>query len=538
MKALLVDDERFSINALKKTIPWADLGIDSLITAEDGLDGWQQYQSHHPDLVLTDVSMPNLNGLELVKKIREVNSQIPIIILSGYDEFDYAKEAVQLKVSHYFLKPIVHSEIIPVIRQVLEEFVLAKNHNQYFQATQKQLQDALPVLREQFIFDIVSGKVKQGDELRQKLDFFNINADITHGGIIMTLELHRLNNEKTFSEHDWYLYKYAVSNIAQEVIAQYGNGGYVVRYVDDRLPLLIFGKEAAEVRTRASTIASTIIKNIAFYLEIPSNIGLGAYSVDFNHYVQSHKQSKHALLTSTMVGFEQISHFEDVEMHPLGFESFSVEEIEGIVQAILKGNKHDVLNAWKPLENRLAHSLDQSISYLQMICSGFLIGIILKIVEETERAAELQSFIHLQDIYNVQTKELLIVSIKERLLCLYDYLDSNQSEHKYIEMIKQYVEMNYHNDLTVHDISKHLHLSRTYISKLFKRETGDSITGYIIKFRIRLAKKMMEKQPDLLIYEISSKVGYTDQNYFCRVFKSVTGLKPSEYMIKDKRKSK
>ncbi|WP_165972372.1 response regulator transcription factor [Paenibacillus piri] len=538
MKALLVDDERFSINALKKMIPWTEMGVDSLITAEDGIDGWRQYKLHDPDLILTDISMPNLNGLELVKRIRTVDSQVPVIILSGYDDFDYAKEAVHLKVSHYFLKPIVHTEIIPIIRQLLDEAGTVRTQQQYFLDMQKQLKEALPVLREQLLFDIVNGKVKEGEELRRKLDFFAMDAKITQGGLIMSLELYRLNNEKTFSENDWYLYKYAVSNIAQEVIDQFGGGGYIVRYEDDRLPLIIFGNNAEEVRARAGTIASKIIEHTAKWLEIPSNIGIGRYIGGFNRYVQSHKDSKNALQNSAMNGFENISHFEEYDMLRTGFESFSAEETDMIVHAILKSDKTELLAFWSSIEKRLANSPEHLLAYITMVCSGFLIGVIMKIVEETERATELQAAIQLQDLYSIPSTETLVSRMKEKLLLLCECLQSGHCEHKYVEMIKQYIETHYQTELSVHDIARHLHLSRTYISKLFKRETGDSITGYIIKSRIRMAKKMMEQEPDLLIYEISSKVGYADQNYFCRVFKSVAGLTPSEYMVKAKRKQR
>lgn len=534
MKALLVDDEIRSINALKKTIPWNEMGFDSLLTAEDGAEGWQQYKLHQPDFIMTDISMPNLNGLELVKKIRNENANVPIIILSGFDEFDYAQEAVHLKVSHYLLKPIVHSEIVPVIRQALKDIGMVREQQMYIRETQKQLQEALPVLREQFLFNIVHGKVKEGEELRRKLDFFSVDERIVHGGLIMSLELHRLNNEKTFSESDWYLYQYAVSNIAQEVIDQWG-GGYVVRYADNRLPMLIIGEDADEVQERAAAIAANIVETTAKLLEIPCNIGIGRYFSSVNRYAQSHKDSKHALQTSAMNGFEHISHYEGLEMVRTDLEMFIVEETDVIVRALLKGSKTELLDSWSAIEKRLIHTPEHLLAYTVMVCSWFLIGIIMQIVEETEQASELQTAIHLQDFYSIQSKNMLIATMKEKLIMICCYLDANQSEHKYIEMIKQYIEIHYRNELTIHEIAKHLHLSRTYISKLFKRETGDSIMGYIIKFRIRIAKKIMEKHPDLMIYEISSQVGYSDQNYFCRVFKSATGLRPSEYMAKAKR---
>src|SRR5690606_8422190 len=121
MRALIVDDEKHVLEGLRTMIPWREIGIEELDFAEDGETGWLQYGQCKPDLVITDMNMKKMNGIELIRRIRETDSEIPILILSGFDDFAYTKTAIQLNVTRYILKPSLPEEIEYEIRDVIGE---------------------------------------------------------------------------------------------------------------------------------------------------------------------------------------------------------------------------------------------------------------------------------------------------------------------------------------------------------------------------------------------------------------------------------
>lgn len=533
MKVLIVDDDGFVINGLKSMIDWEHLGVDEIMTAVDGAAAWELYNHHKPDLLITDVYMPRMNGLQLIKQIRESDMLLPIIILSGYDEFNYAKEAIQLNVAQYILKPAVFTEIEIVLKEVLNKRDVAEKKEQYFFGLRSQLEQSIPVLREQLLFDMLTAGLKISDIPGNRLQFLQMEEQVFSGGLVMSLIIHRETNKKTELEKDWQLYKFASYNIAQEIVKKSGNS-YVLRYMEDRLPLLLYGTKEAACQ-RALEIGAEFIESVGAYLELNTNVGIGRWYESFTSYPLSHKESRDMLAMMEYEGHQKIFDSEaSYDRLPQVWPAYSLDNFRQLSEALLRMDHDKVMRYWLDIERAITNEQGTSLKYMKTLCSSMINSLVLHIMEEDPAAMEWGQLVgFLDSIQTVSTQELLCKRIKILLNQLLEIVESIYNigrQHTYIQHVKNVVAEQYPNNISFVQIADDLHLTRNYLSSLFKRVTGESFTNYLTLYRIEKAKVLM-KTHRYMIYEVSSRVGYSDPAYFSRVFKNVTGISPTDYTL-------
>ncbi|UQZ82100.1 putative response regulatory protein [Paenibacillus konkukensis] len=533
MKVLLVDDDAFVVNGLKSMIGWERYGIDEIATAYDGEDAWQQFQRGKPDLLITDVYMPRMNGLELIKQIRTVDAELPVVILSGYGEFDYAKEAIHLDVAQYILKPAVFTEIENILNDVLSEKALADRKKQYFNGLLQQLEQSVPILREQFLFDMITIGMKRKDAADSKIQFLQLEENVFHGGLVMSLLLHRERKRKTELEKDWQLYKFAVYNVAQEIVAKAGQG-YVLRYMEDRLSIVMFG-EREETLSRAQRVAEELIGSIGTYLELNANVGIGHWYGEMSSYPLSCKESRELLMMSEYEGYQQIFDARHAGEYPgEAWPAYPLEQIRQLSEALLRSDLPYVMQRWAKIEAALLHEQRYSLKYVKTVCITMINALVLSFMEEGTAKPELGQLAgFLQTLQSAQDEQSLMNHISDMLKQLHGLLDQKNDagkQHTYVQYVKKAVSEQYMHNISFSQLADELHLTRNYLSGIFKAVTGDSFSNYLSLYRIERAKELMKTQR-YMIYEISEMVGYSDPAYFSRMFKNVTGISPTDYTL-------
>lgn len=534
MKVLIVDDDAYVVNGLKSMISWGDLGIKEIMTAKDGEEGWKIFQQSCPDLLITDVYMPRMIGLELIKQIRDVNEDVPVIILSGYDEFHYAKEAVQLNVSQYILKPAVFTEIENILKIVVTEKFVANKKEQYFHSLRCHLDQSVPIFREQFLFDMLSGALMERDITDHRTQFLDIDGRVFNGGLVMSLMIYRNLNDKTESELDWQLYKFAAHNIAQEIIQSKGNC-YLLRYMEDRLPILLYGSKE-ETLQKAKKIAGEFIGSVGAYLELNANAGIGRWYARFTAYPISHKESRDVLNMVEYEGYQQIFDAEEKrEQSGETWHAYPFEYVRQLTEALYRLDHEHVIQHWEEIECMLLDGKGGSLKYLKTLCISMINNLVLYGMKEDPSTLELgQMAQFLQDIQTASNQQILMKRIRDILNQLLETLEAKYrlgKQNSYVQYVKRFVAEHYQDNISFAEISKELHVSRNYLSSLFKNETGESFTNYLTHYRIERAKEIIQ-MGRYMIYEISDMVGYSDPAYFSRVFKNVVGINPTDYAFK------
>lgn len=536
MKLLIVDDEKHVVHGLLQMVPWKELGFTDVETAYDGEEAWGKVVKDRPDLLITDIYMPNMNGLELIQRVRERDREMPVIILSGYDHFEYAKEAIHLGVSKYILKPAVYTEIMDVVKDCLREMEAEARQKRYMTEFMQQVNENLPILRKQFLFDMITFGLRRKDVTPNRLAFYELDESIMNGGLVMSLLIHRSPSAKTRSERDWQLLKFAVNNIAHELAVSDG-AAYVLRYMEERLPLLLFGTDKHAVVNRAKALAQQLISSIGQYLDLDANVGIGRWYGDMEQYPLSEQESREMLMLSEYEGHQRIFYVEDELLYHPGqrWPDYPADQVQKMFPAFLRLDRKQVHEQWRKIESRLLEASDAPISYLQSVLIGILNSLYLYLAERDPCIVEgIDALLSLQTLHHLHSREQLMKWMRERLDAFLDHLEcpaATGGGKGYVEYVKKVVRERYHENISFSEIARELHLTRNYLSYLFKRETGQSFMNYLTGYRINKAKELMDTNR-YMIYEICEMVGYSDPAYFSRMFKNFTGMSPSEYMLR------
>lgn len=532
MKVMLVDDEWDVINGLKTMLNWDRLGVETIISATDGRMAWALFQEHEPDIVMTDVYMPHMNGLELIQHMRAAGSKAPVIIFSGYDDFRFAKEAIRFQVYRYVLKPAVYTEIENILGELIREQQLAKRKAAWYEQFEQHMRLHLPVLREQALYDMITIGLRPGDLPDTKLGFLDLDERIFNGGLVMSLNIYRPeNNEKTRLERDWQLYKFAASNIVREIVDKHGMG-YILRYNNDCLPILVIGGEEREVVGRAEQIALEAIDSIDNFLDIQSNAGIGSWVERMTLFPISFRESTQALRSGDYDGTGKLFRMDR------GYSSsseegsrFPAEQIDMLVHAVCGLDRSEVSLIWSNFKRQSLQV--RNMSELHSICMGIVISVALKMMSMNQGAIETEETINgLKHIEQIKSRDDVIEWVESYLFQILSKVEEKMGgsgSKSYVDSVIRIVHQRYHENLSFKEIARQMHLSRHYLSNLFKRHTGQTFMNYLSHYRIKKAQELLSTQ-QYMIYEVSEMVGYSEPSYFGRVFKNIVGISPSEYL--------
>ena len=532
MKALIVDDEQHVLDGLKAMIPWRELGITELILADSGAEAWERYNEHQPDLIVTDMYMKEMNGIELIKRIRAVNAEVPILILSGYDDFSYAKEAIHFNVSSYILKPSLPEEIEREIRDTLEALNQKRRQSAMFADLQQRIERNIPILREQLLHQLLTTGLRREELSADKLAFYQLDPRILDSGLVVSAKLYPSGRDRPIDEREWQIYKFAASNIAEELAAD--QQAYVLRFIDDRLPILFCAESPGDLEEHAREFAAALIESIQHYLRLDINVGLGQAYSSLSHYALSLKESVRALELGEMEGLNQVFAYASTNEHTDSAIHYPIELISSLCEALSAADWRTAKTIWSEIRHTLTVQGRMPLANLQIVCSGILTNVIQRVMETCPSIMDSHSISSLlQELYRYRSFDELMDWMEGQIRFLHTRLveqTNRQSGLSYVEYVKKAVAENYHSKISFAELAKELNINRNYLSNLFTAQTGTNFITYLSHCRINKAKALLMKKRHT-VYEVAEMVGYSDPAYFCRVFKNITGLTPLEYVL-------
>lgn len=510
MKILIVDDEALTREGIISNIDWDKLGIDEIFEADDGYHGLEMGRLHKPDIILSDVRMPRMNGIEMAKELHRILPDSSIIFMSGYSDKEYLKEAIKLKVISYVEKPIDAAEIESSIRSALEEQAVTYNnliradyHNKYFKG-KLGLEIIYPAVKEN-----LSYYTKQLEEL---------GYDIKPGTEFTTLIITLKSFISAISEqhiNEFYLKLTEISDIYKlNHIPAIKNDEYIIVH--------LFANRAVEnaVLSICAQFSQFLVTEFPFYIAVGKTVrGL-------KNVYESYNQAVLLLQSSFFYEYNSIIKQEasaivpalDQSLYVKFCEALQQQTEEAALQAVngiygqYKSNQHILPGVAKDMYYKLFAALIQAASKLHI--PDFYENDSVTVLEYISKDKNL-----------FELHQLLTEKIKLLFSSIGDYKEENPA----VFTIKEFISKNYKNEsLSVKDISEHVYLSSTYVCTLFKNETGKTLNQYLTEYRIEKAKDML-RDPKYKISDISAKVGYSDGNYFGKTFKKIVELSPSEY---------
>ncbi|WP_336765584.1 response regulator [Paenibacillus sp. USHLN196] len=528
---MLVDDDPHIVKALTEHIDWPSLGLSIAGTASNGLDALELFHRMHPDLVMTDVYLPGMTGLEITQALRRDHPHLPIIILSGYDEFENARAAMRWGVNHFLLKPAEVEEIESVLREVLLEQDVRERHERLERTYKQEVGRVLPYLRKQFLHELLTTRYQPEELPEERMEYIGIHMSSQARAI--SLQLNRPAFLTRMKERDWQLLRYGAADIIQETVKEQSehmaNGQVeIVDYSDQVFVLLLLGDR--DYLEEILPLVERMIDQIFTYLKIEVSAGIGRSKSHPCEVIDSYLESREAVETAEFKGGSRIYLYEaSADTGPsatdyslllrqwneawVDIRPDQAEEVWHHIRLLLKeGNCvgiQDIQVVAVSLFDTLIHSWNRLHPMLTppLVMSDFL--------------REIQSKYALHDLVNWM----------DRIIC--NWLEQIRKEmgekksNKLIEQVKQYVELHYAEEISFEAIAKGLFVHPKYLSQLFKRVTGENFVSYLNGYRIQRAMELLQSG-HYMVYEVSEMTGFRNATYFSQVFKMLTGKSPSE----------
>ncbi|MFD0619955.1 response regulator [Paenibacillus sp. GCM10027629] len=530
-KIAVVDDEELVREGIEELIHWKDHGFIFIGSFENGLEAMEAFEEHIPDVVLTDIYMPFMDGLELTRQIFDKYPYVKVVVLTGYDEFEYVQQAIKLKVYDYLLKPISSSQLRDVLNKVKldmdEEFRQKEDLNKL----KSQLNLSFPLLRERFLESMVTNVLKK-EVLNEKLALFNIQLSRSFF-MAVVIDIDDFGERSnSFSVIEQELMRFAVCNIVEEIMGE-KKGGIVFRSRDDKIVSILSSDDMNSVYALAQALSEETRQCVKKFLKFTVTIGIGSACVSLQEIAVSYQKAISALDYRFLIGKDNVISLSDLEGSDKSPVEISNDWEKKLVLALKTGTAEEVdLVIEDCIRNlKLARiPMQTCLIYIQKI------GITL--MSTINELGGLELFINpinpFDEIFTFKTLidiELWLKGICKQLIGCITGKRNNISKNKVI-LAEDYIMGNYSKEtLSVNDVCQHLQMSPSYFGTIFKSHTGETFIEYLTRIRIEKAMELL-KYSDFKTYEIANKTGYRDPHYFSLIFKKRTGLSSTEYREK------
>ena len=524
-KVILVDDEEEVREAIRKRINWEEIGFTVAGTAENGEDAIELAESCEPDVVMTDIQMPFMDGLTLLKKLKEKFPDLRSVIFSGYDDFEYAKEAIRLETEEYILKPVDADELKAIFLRIKERLDEQLRQRRNVEQLSKYYEDSRPMIKEQLIIGLLEGRELQFDLERYQKDFdLKIESAFYCAGAFRITPIE--NSKDTLDKN---LMAVSVKQIA-------------IERFKDVLPIeaLVYLDTVCVLARLKSTAQREIfveemdkICKVA-HRSLGANVsaGIGRTYGNAESIHTSFLEAKDAFHHRIFVGENQAICISDVEpSYPIE-DYVSEKQIRHIMRQVKVGTRQSLEDEIRAFVDKLKRS-NINLNQLQIFYAEFMVELL-----RLSRGHD----ISITDLGfgNINTNEELagfssMDAFADRLIELTGILWEKISNvrmdttKKLAEDAKQYIADHYSDSrLSVDEICSHLGVGASYFSAVFKKETGVSFVTYLTQVRMTEAQRLLDTT-DEKSYIIAGMVGYEEPNYFSYVFKKHFGISPSKY---------
>jgi len=510
-KVLIVDDEKLIRKGIRTILERNVADLDEIKEASNGKEALDLLFSEKFDILIIDIRLPQIDGISVLKKIQNLTHKPKIIVISGYDEFSYAKECMQYGARGYILKPVDKKELIEIVEKLKNELQEEEN-NLRLLSLQKIMRAKM---FEAEINNIIFSEIDI-DRFRERLKDMEIPVDEKIVAVYLLLPGDNSERNDFSAEED----KLKLSKILPE-------GSYVSTIYNQRKDILIF--------TKMHFCYKDIKKSYEFLTERKVYMGICDLQENFESvkllYERAYKAALYCFILNKDIEFwSQISWREKEE-----FSQY--DRIEKLKELILAGKQKEAIIF---LESIFDHhffnkySVDSILAlseklYTQIV-DWFCHHVPKKVLDihEYQVLASIFNFTTISDYVNHFKK--FVVEATEMVSSLKGILNVKDEIDEAIKFINQ----NYHRDINMAMVANHVSLNYYYFSSIFKEKIGLSFLDYLNKVRIEKAKELLVNT-DLKVWEIAEKVGYKNPKHFARIFKDITGLTPNEYRDAQKR---
>lgn len=516
MNLLIVDDELIIREGLSQGIEWSAIDITLLPPADSAEAALKQAAETLPDILITDISMPGKNGIQLIEEMKKLNPKLKSVILTGYDEFKYAQEALHLHTSRYLLKPISPDALLKTISEIKEELIAENNKENEYRLLQKKFKENFQYFKEFFLRCLLEQKYSSGKNIQNEMELFNIASD-KNIFFVALLEINWTSSDET----EKYIQAIELMELIRSMQSDYTEI-HTVHIADTQYALIFCSSDEV-----CLDIIYALHKDIYHSLNLENNIGLSNFYSDFCNLSLAYKEACEAASYRFIMGTNSIISINDILPESNTILQFPQEEFDNLITAQKNQNTSAFDRLISALYSKIRSYKMSTIQYAKQLTIEFL-SVAARTAEQDGMAVQAEDSV---EIWKSALSAKTIDDLEELMKSVYRVIADKlpvEDKNLIVKEISEYIKENYNHKINLTEIAKKFYLSYSYLSLLFKKETGSNITEYLNIVRINKAKELL-KDPKNKIYNIGSMVGIDDSHYFSRIFKKYTGLSPSQY---------
>ena len=523
-KVMLVDDEEDAREAIAGCINWNDIGYEVVAEADNGEDALAKAEQYNPDVVLTDIQMPFMDGLTFSRRLKEIMPDVKIIIFSGYDEFEYAQEAIRLEAEEYILKPVNAEELTKVFQKIKERLDddYDKRHN--IEQLRKFYDESLPVLKEQFMIGLLEGHLSDEQISSFSKDYgFSFDYAFCSVGLLV--------QEKISDQPlDPGLLSVSLMNLVKDRLSAFP--GYTCLNYLGTIVVVAGFKNTGEHRQFISNMDMLCKLSKKLY-GLDTVAGIGKIYGNMKDISRSFEEAGEAARYRMLIDGDQAIYIGDVERGNGDVITMDEKLMKGLTTEIQIGDTASVKEAVDEVTNHIRKS-SSSIPQLRLFCTEIVIELfrlagMYRLEDKWESTQGLLEKVESFSSFDEMKEwlELLCMRLNEAIN------EERQDATRLLgEKAKAYIEEHYMDSkLSVDMLCSYLGVGTTYFSTVFKKETGLNFIAYLTKVRLDEAVRLLT-ETDEKSYVIAGMVGYDEPTYFSYVFKKAYGVSPAKYRHK------
>ena len=527
---LLVDDDAVFRTQMKSRINWEEEGFVIVSEAHNGKEAIEMIETCKPDIIITDISMPVINGIELIDYVSEFHKEIQIIALSAYNDFDYVRDSLKGGALDYLLKNELSNEYLLKILRAAASRLAEKN-----------VQGSIrPVLNreksiQEFLILLISGCINSREEILASLRELGLEM-LAKGLIVAVMEPDNERLKKDLDESEYYKFLYSTKSIMQESVNS-SRGALVTVIGRNRILVLIpiLGRSMRAFQDHYRKVLANMRDNVSRFLNEKVSFGVSKLCTDITRLSPYYEQAVEILESKRFQGKTSFIAEADSELKDNGIITLDVG-VEREIYASIRG-KSDT--AASTIVRRIFDGFlkeGRSKEDIQIVLAE-LLNIVMREIQDNNISKE-QIFQEDNLSYQTLHKYRNLPELKEWFTGVFDRLDQfcakSRLTAKYNEITRKsirYMEKNYRSRISLRNIAKEVSVNSSYLSRLFKNDTGINIMDYLNKIRIEKSAALI-REGKLSLKSIADEVGIPSYNHFFKLFKKYYGVTPGEYKQK------
>lgn len=521
-RVLVADDEPLERQVVCDILRRSGLDVEVAWEATNGEEALEVCQAHSPGIVIMDLRMPGMSGLESIERIAEIGNVPKILILTAYEDFDAARSAVSLPVVDFLLKPVRPSVLVKAVGQVVALIEQEQEQVKQQERLRSRLVSALPSIEVHFLQSWLVFNELDEQEIVERVRLLGLKAVPS---VVMYLTL----DERACSpEADRDRLRQRTFRLISEKLHSEGTG-----------LVTMFGRDGFLIATVAETglrecvsFAEELRQALALTLDCPSTIGIGSVRTSPGLLHESFDEAVRANEYRFVAGSNRTIPFASMVASSERNSPSPLTGREELLRKLRSGDREGAKSAVREVLRTLGETPNSSVAHLLKVRTMEMVYLLSRVLLEKGLEVDQTLTVNLDDIYraaSVGTAELES-QVDQLIDKIVDSIEESYSarQNLAVKTATEYIKANYMLDLSLDELSRFVSLSPSYLSRIFRTATGSTISEYTAKVRIREARVLLSSTQKA-VAQIASLVGYRDANYFSQVFRKYVGMTPTVY---------